>query len=110
MEEDLALPEESDHHLIAENGSNGLPEVFHHEAEDRRHSKASLLSKESVQSKESLLASSESLLNEEDEDVTLKSNGVISEVDGSKDEESQEDKEAIALKKRMWVAAVCTRN
>jgi hypothetical protein len=98
LEEDLALPEEPDGQLVAENGSNGSTEIIHDEMEEIRQSKESLHSKESLQSKESLAESNESLLNDED---AVKSNGVDVEEGDTKDGESQEDKEGVALKKRM---------
>ena len=100
----MALPEESDDQLATENGSTGSGEIIHDDTDGIGQSKESLRSKESLQSKESLAESSESLLNE---DENLKSNGVNGEEDESKDVESQEDKEAIALKKRMWVGNGC---
>lgn len=93
FEEDPALPEETHGQLVSENGRNGSTEIIHDEREEIRQSKESLQSKGS--SEGCLRESSESLLNEEEDDK-----GVTCEED-AKDGESQEDKEAIALKKRM---------
>ena len=91
LEEGLVLPEEpSAAQVIAENG-NSSTEIIHDEHE------------EICESNESLLESSESLLNDDET-----GNGVIEEngeeEEDLKDGESEEDKEAVALKKRMWVA------
>ena len=83
---------------MTENGNSDSTEKIHDNAEERRQSKESLLSKESLQSKESLGESSESLLNEDDD---VKTNCVNGEEEEPKECESQEDKEAVALKKRM---------
>ncbi|XP_028393138.1 triple functional domain protein-like isoform X5 [Dendronephthya gigantea] len=98
LEEDLSLPEETHGQLVAENGRNGSTEIIHDETEEIRQSKESLQSKGS--SEDCLRESNESLLNDEEDD---KGNGVTCDEEDNKDCESQEDKEAIALKKRMYV-------
>ena len=98
MEEDIALPEETEGQLLMENGTSDSTEKIHDHAEERRQSKESFQSKESLHSKESLGESNESLLNEDDD---AKAECVNGEEENSKECESREDKEAIALKKRM---------
>lgn len=88
--------EERHEELLAENGST---EIIPEEA---RAGNDGTLSKESAQTKEisageGLHASSESLLNED-----VECNGFHGdEEDGHPDDQTPEDKEAVALKKRM---------
>lgn len=98
MEEDIALPEETEGQLLLENGNSDSTEKIHDHAEERRQSKERSQSKESLRSKESLGESNESLLNEDDDAKTECVNG---DEEDAKECESQEDKEAVALKKRM---------
>ncbi|XP_046859404.1 kalirin-like isoform X4 [Xenia sp. Carnegie-2017] len=98
FDEDISLIEERHEELLAENGST---EIIPEEA---RAGNDGTLSKESAQTKEisvgeGLNASSESLLNED-----VECNGFHGdEEDGHPDDQTPEDKEAVALKKRMYV-------